>query len=86
MLKSVNPENASDGVPVRGNSDGLEPGDTVSVRGHFDADTLLIVEDYREVHHLRRLKATMGAIALLLFTLYAALRFRWRDGGLVALG
>ena len=73
-------------VPVRGDPRGLEAGDTVSIKGHFDAAGRVIVEDHREVHRLRKLKAGLGALGLLLFVVYAPLRFRWRDGRLTSLG
>ncbi len=71
------------GVPVLGSSEGLEPGQTVSVVGRFDAERLVLVEEWRELHHARPHKAALGLLGLLGFAAYAASSFRWRGHRLV---
>jgi hypothetical protein len=73
-------------VPIIASSEGLEPGMTVSVVGRFDAERRALVETYREVHHGRRIKSALGGVGLLGFLVYAAPRFRWREGRLVLHG
>jgi len=70
-------------VPVIGDPTGLAPGDTVSVRGHFSAERQAVVEDVREVHHLRFLKRIESALGALLSVVYLGWVFRVRDGRVV---
>lgn len=71
------------GVPVRGDPEGLELGATVSLVGRFDAREGVLVEQWREVHHSRRVKAALGVLGLLAAAAYAAATLRWRAGRLV---
>ena len=52
------------GVPIRGVSDGLRVGDSVTVRGHFRAQDRSVVADERIDHPYRRAKAVLSIGAL----------------------
>jgi hypothetical protein len=70
-------------VPVIGPTVGLAPGQTVSVVARFDAAARALVEEHREIHHLRRAKYALGILGMALFLAWAAWQFRWRAGRLV---
>lgn len=91
LVESVEPDGyhisgVTRGVPVLGPSGELEPGQTISVVGLFDAQRELLVEESREVHHTRAHKAALGLLGMLGFLAYGALHFRWRDRRLVLRG
>jgi hypothetical protein len=73
-------------IPVEGDPDGLELGDTISAVTTFDSDRRLLVEQRHEVHHLRKFKVALGLIGLALSVVLVLVGFRWRDGGVVARG
>ncbi len=70
-------------VQVMGPTEGLTPGDTVSLRARFDPERRTLVEVGRELHHHRPHKAVLGLLGALGFLLYGALTMRWRHGRLV---
>lgn len=70
-------------IPIEGSTPGLEVGDTVSLVGRFDADKLVVIEEWREVHHLRLLKYVMGFVGLVGLGLYLGGTMRWRRRRLV---
>ncbi|MFH1469412.1 MAG: hypothetical protein ABIO70_33815 [Pseudomonadota bacterium] len=70
------------GVPVIAPTAGLAPGQTVSVVARFDANAAALMEQHREIHHLRRAKYALGILGMALFLGYVAWHFRWRAGRL----
>ena len=54
-------------IPIRGSTEDLQVGDTVSVLGTFDPESASIVEIHREVHRRRPLKKALSGIGLILF-------------------
>ena len=67
-------------VPVRGPTDGLEPGQIISVVGDFSAEGPVVVERYHLVHRWRRAKVALGALGVILALASAPLGLRIRDG------
>jgi hypothetical protein len=52
-------------VPVEGDTEGLVPGQDVSVSGRFRASDLQLVQVWREAHHDRPMKRVLGVAGLL---------------------
>ena len=77
---------AINGVPVHGSSDGLEVGDTVTIKGHFRAKDRGIVVAQRIDHPLRPLKGGLSLIALLICVVLAPRFFSWSEGRVVIRG
>ena len=70
-------------VPVLGDPALSSAGDTVSVIGHFDAGQEAVIQEELEIHHLRKIKAGLGGLGVLLTIGYALWAFRIRDRRLV---
>jgi len=70
-------------IPVLGGAQDLSVGDTVSVRGAFDAGGPHVAADAVEVHRLRWAKKALSAIGLILALIAASWAFSWRNGRLV---
>jgi hypothetical protein len=70
-------------IPVAGDATVLKVGDTVSVIGRFRGDDLVVVEEVREVHHLRRWKEVLGVVGFGVVALLAPFAFTVRGGRLV---
>ena len=64
------------------NSAPPEPGQRVSVVGHFRASDQVLVAETLEVHLLRWVKEALGLVGLFLVGIGLPLCFRWRDGRL----
>ena len=73
-------------IPVEGDPSGLALGDTVSAVTTFDSDRQLLVEQRRELHHLRKAKVALGLVGLVLSGVVVLVGFRWREGGVIARG
>ncbi len=73
-------------IPVDGDPQGLQVGDTVSLVTRFDADRQVVVEVRRDVHHLRTAKVGLGMLGVLLSFLVIVRGFRWAGGGVVPRG
>ena len=73
-------------VAVVGSSHGLSVGDTVTVRGHFRASDQAVVELERIDHPLRRVKALLSIIGLLLGAGLVPRFFGWESGRVVLRG
>lgn len=71
-------------VPIRGPTDGLVVGQEISVGGAFQADDLVVVEDWREIHHWRKAKKALGVAGLAVIGLGWPAVFRLRRWGLEA--
>lgn len=69
-------------VPVAGTSAGLQVGDTISIKGHFRASDLAVVEETRALHPLRRWKERLGYAGLVVVLVAAPGFFTWRGGRL----
>ncbi len=69
-------------IPIQGVSEGLEVGDTVSIRGRFDKASGRILEVSREVHHRRPLKKALSGLGLILFALGLPWCLRLKGGRL----
>ena len=54
-------------IPIRGTTEDLKVGQTVSVLGTFDPESASILEVTRKVHRKRPLKKALSGIGLLLF-------------------
>lgn len=73
-------------VPVEGPTEGLAVGQTVSVMGDFRAADLVVVEELREVHHLRKWKEGLGILGFVVALAAAPFSFRVRARRLVERG
>jgi hypothetical protein len=69
-------------IPISGNPEGLEVGDTVSIRGHFSKNSETIIEASREIHQRRPLKKALSGFGLLICIVAAPLCLRFRQGRL----
>ncbi len=67
-------------VPVVGESAGLAVGDTISLKGHFRASDLTMIEAERELHPLRRWKERLGYAGVVLALAAGPLCFRLQGG------
>ena len=74
------------GVTVEGSSEGLSVGDTVTVKGHFRASDLAVVQTERIDHPLRRVKGLLSIIGLLLGAGLGRRFFGWEAGRVVLRG
>lgn len=54
------------GVPVEGDTRGLEPGQVITLVGDFRASDQTVVELRREIHHRRAHKQALSLVGLLL--------------------
>lgn len=68
------------GVPVHGDATPLKVGDTVSLVGHFDATRVVVEEEVREIHTLRRWKELLSVLGFLFVAVAAPFTFRIRGG------
>ena len=59
-----------------------EPGQRVSVVGHFRASDQVLVAETLEVHLLRWVKEALGMVGLLIVAIGLPFCFRWRNGRL----
>lgn len=73
-------------IPVEGDATPLRVGDTVSLIGHFRAADLVVVEEEREIHFLRKYKEALGIAGLLAALVAAPFTFRIREGRVVERG
>ena len=73
-------------VPVTGDTDGLEVGDTVTIKGRFRSADLGVTDVIRIDHPLRPWKEGLSALALLLGLLLLPRGFAWREGRVVMRG
>ena len=80
ISKSIN------GVSAHGSSDGLEVGDTVTIKGHFRAEDRGVIVTERIDHPLRPLKGGLSALALLFFAVMTPRFFSWSKGRVVIRG
>jgi hypothetical protein len=70
-------------IPVAGDATVLKVGDTVSVVGRFRGEDLVVVEEIREIHTLRRYKEILGVVGFAAVALAAPFAFRVEGGRLV---
>lgn len=73
-------------IPVEGDTTPLKVGDTVSLVGHFRAADLVVVEEVREIHVLRKYKEALGIAGLVAALVSAPFAFRVRGGRVVERG
>lgn len=73
-------------IPVEGDTTPLKVGDTVSLVGHFRAADLVVVEEVREIHVLRKYKEALGIAGLVAAVVAAPFAFRVRGGRVVERG
>ena len=74
------------GVPIRGSSEGLSIGDTVTIVGDFRASDRVVVASERVGHPLRRAKGLLSLLALILVFVFAPRFFGFHDGRVVTRG
>lgn len=74
------------GVAVFGSSDGLNVGDTVTIRGQFRASDLAVVAEQRIDHPHRKAKGVLSIVALLLCALLVPRFFEMSAKGVVVRG
>jgi hypothetical protein len=70
-------------IPVLGDAEGLRVGDVVSLVGHFDASRRVVVEEWREIHHMRVWKSLLGLSGILFLAVFLPRAFEVRNGRLV---
>lgn len=73
-------------VPVVGDTTGLHAGQDISVGGTFRAADQKLIQEWREVHHLRWHKKALGIVGLGALALALPLWFGIRRDGLVVRG
>ena len=73
-------------IPVKGSTEGIAAGDTLSIRAHFDADSGWLVEVERELHALRPWKKALSGLGLLLFLVGLPRYLSVKDGRLFLRG
>ncbi len=67
-------------IPVRGDTAPLHVGATVSLVGRFDAQAVVVREEVREIHTLRRWKELLSVAGFLLVAAAAPVFFRVGGG------
>jgi len=69
-------------IPIDGNPEGLEVGDTVSIRGVFSKESSTLLEESREIHRRRPLKKALSGFGLILCFVATPFCLRLRGGRL----